>query len=124
MANHEESKSLLSNDAELKDEKKSTKLNSNAGESPAAIGHATYGWTVNGLPALGQGSVVGEPIDRAHWDSSLCACLGRNDHFCSSDLEVCMSIVLSLPLPLPPLFISPSLPLLNSMCYICIYTFI
>ncbi|KAK1403422.1 Cell number regulator 8 [Heracleum sosnowskyi] len=90
MANHEESKSLLSEDAQFNDEKNSTKLNPNAGESPAVIGHATYGWTVNGLPALGQGSVVGEPVDRAHWDSSLCACLGRNDHFCSSDLEVCI----------------------------------
>ncbi|XP_038697138.1 cell number regulator 8-like [Tripterygium wilfordii] len=47
------------------------------------------GWTANGLP-LGQGSVMGEPMGRAHWDSGLCACLGRNDHFCSSDLEVCL----------------------------------
>lgn len=47
------------------------------------------GWTADGLP-LGHASVVGEPMrDRAYWDSSLCACLGRNDEFCSSDLEVC-----------------------------------
>lgn len=26
---------------------------------------------------------------RAQWNSSLFACLGRNDEFCSSDLEVC-----------------------------------
>ncbi|XP_038721283.1 cell number regulator 8-like [Tripterygium wilfordii] len=48
-----------------------------------------YGWTANGMP-LGDGSVMGEPMGRAHWDSSLCACLGRNDDFCSSDLEVCL----------------------------------
>lgn len=48
------------------------------------------GWTADGLP-LGHASVVGEPMrDRAYWDSSLCACLGRNDEFCSSDLEVCL----------------------------------
>lgn len=47
-----------------------------------------YGWIANGLP-LGHGSVVGEPVGRNPWDSNLCACLGRNDEFCSSDLEVC-----------------------------------
>ncbi|PON69251.1 PLAC8 motif-containing protein [Parasponia andersonii] len=47
------------------------------------------GWTADGLP-LGHGSVVGEPIQRTQWDSSLFACLGRNDEFCSSDLEVCL----------------------------------
>lgn len=45
-------------------------------------------WTANGMP-LPHGSVMGEPMGRAQWDSSLCACLGRNDEFCSSDLEVC-----------------------------------
>ena len=29
-------------------------------------------------------------MGRTQWDSSLCACLGRNDEFCSSDLEVCL----------------------------------
>ncbi|KAF5750377.1 PLAC8 family protein isoform 2 [Tripterygium wilfordii] len=53
------------------------------------------GWTANGLP-LGQGSVMGEPMGRAHWDSGLCACLGRNDHFCSSDLEVCEFLLVLL----------------------------
>lgn len=38
----------------------------------------------------GIGTVVGEPVGRAQWNSSLFACLGRNDEFCSSDLEVCM----------------------------------
>ncbi|KAL8149871.1 hypothetical protein AgCh_006763 [Apium graveolens] len=85
MENHEESNPFLDKDI---DEKPVKKL---AGESPAAItGQTIYGWTVNGLPALGQVSVVREPVERAHWDSSLCACLGRNDDFCSSDLEVCI----------------------------------
>jgi Cys-rich protein (TIGR01571 family) len=48
------------------------------------------GWTVDGLP-LSHGSVIGEPVmGRTPWNSSLCACLGQNDDFCSSDLEVCM----------------------------------
>ncbi|XP_077214957.1 cell number regulator 8-like [Tasmannia lanceolata] len=47
------------------------------------------GWTADGLP-LGQGSVIGEPIARSQWNSSIFACLGRNDEFCSSDLEVCL----------------------------------
>ncbi|PKI68166.1 cell number regulator 8-like [Punica granatum] len=46
----------------------------------ASIG---YVWAADGLP-------VGEPVGRAQWDSSLFACLGRNDEFCSSDLEVCL----------------------------------
>ncbi|KAL1815961.1 hypothetical protein DCAR_0520314 [Daucus carota subsp. sativus] len=87
MENHEESDPFLSKGT---DEKTAKKLGSNAGESPAITGQTIYGWTVNGLPALGQVSVVGEPVERAHWDSSLCACLGRNDDFCSSDLEVCI----------------------------------
>ncbi len=56
---------------------------------------AACGWTADGLPAMGDGgvNVMGQPVTaatRAHWDSSLCACLGRNDEFCSSDLEVCL----------------------------------
>ncbi|KAJ0983915.1 hypothetical protein J5N97_002271 [Dioscorea zingiberensis] len=46
-------------------------------------------WTADGMP-VSHGSVVGEPAARAQWDSSLFACLGRNDEFCSSDLEVCL----------------------------------
>lgn len=47
-----------------------------------------YGWTADGLP-VSQGSVIGEPIRRNQWNSGLFTCLGRNDEFCSSDLEVC-----------------------------------
>jgi len=94
MANQEESSPLLTKEHEVIDEKKSTKLNPITTSPPAApaavVGGATYGWTADGLPALSQGSVVGEPLGRTHWDSSLFACLGRNDEFCSSDLEVCI----------------------------------
>ncbi|KAG7027275.1 Cell number regulator 8, partial [Cucurbita argyrosperma subsp. argyrosperma] len=47
-----------------------------------------YGWTADGLPV--DGSVVGEPVGRPQWETGLCACLGRHDEFCSSDLEVCL----------------------------------
>ncbi|KAI3983622.1 hypothetical protein MKX01_000634 [Papaver californicum] len=47
-------------------------------------------WTADGVPLGHGGSVIGEPISRNQWDSSLFACLGRNDEFCSSDLEVCL----------------------------------
>ncbi|XP_048321776.2 cell number regulator 8 [Ziziphus jujuba] len=57
--------------------------------APEHNGAAIYGWTADGLPLV-HGSVVGEPIQRTQWNSALCACLGRNDHFCSSDLEVCL----------------------------------
>lgn len=53
--------------------------------------HAAYGWTADGLPLTNGGAnVMGEPLPRAQWDSGLFACLGRNDEFCSSDLEVCL----------------------------------
>ncbi|KAL7168252.1 hypothetical protein ACSBR2_038648 [Camellia fascicularis] len=54
--------------------------------SPPAASGNLY-WTADGLP-LGNGSVMGEPLRRAQWDSSLFAFLGRNDEFCSSDLEL------------------------------------
>ncbi|KAL7197016.1 hypothetical protein ACSBR1_036932 [Camellia fascicularis] len=56
--------------------------------SPPAASSNPY-WTTEGLP-LGHGSVMGKPLRRAQWDPSLFACLGRNDEFCSSDLEVCL----------------------------------
>ena len=52
----------------------------------------TYAWTADGLP-LG---VVGHPMmGRAQWSSGLCSCLGHNDDFCSSDLEVCEFLLLN-----------------------------
>ncbi|KAK9193041.1 hypothetical protein WN944_003737 [Citrus x changshan-huyou] len=96
--NDSESSPLLTNHhvaAEAEDEKKSNVDGKTNGvkvppvgksEAPASAG---YDWTANGVP-LGHGSVMGEPMGRSLWDSSLFACLGRNDEFCSSDLEVCL----------------------------------
>ncbi|XP_042945335.1 cell number regulator 8-like isoform X1 [Carya illinoinensis] len=100
--NHEESSPFLSKQVgeEEKDAQKPSKPTDTKADTvtispgtkapapgPGNIGG--YGWTADGLP-LGHGSVMGEPMGRAHWDSSLFACLGRNDEFCSSDLEVCL----------------------------------
>ncbi|KAJ6755961.1 DUF614 FAMILY PROTEIN-RELATED [Salix purpurea] len=82
----EESSPLLKKNLEDND-----KVSSDAKTDTATPGSAgpEYGCTVNGLP-LTHGSVMGEPMGRTQWDSSLFACLGRNDDFCSSDLEVCL----------------------------------
>ncbi|GFZ11132.1 PLAC8 family protein [Actinidia rufa] len=96
MANSDESSPLLGN---ADDEKKATKpapapsfpspllAAEKQSPPPPPPQAAAYGWTADGLP-LGHGSVMGEPLRRSQWDSSLFACLGRNDEFCSSDLEV------------------------------------
>ena len=85
----EESSPLLKKNLEDND-----KVSSDAKIDTATPGSAgpEYGCTVNGLP-LTHGSVMGEPMGRTQWDSSLFACLGRNDDFCSSDLEVCKSLI-------------------------------
>ncbi|XP_043694660.1 cell number regulator 8-like [Telopea speciosissima] len=90
MANQEESSPLIANRGDgdgnaSGGEKESKSVHVESGQ----IGDFGVGWTADGLP-LGHGSVVGEPVARAYWDSSLFACLGRNDEFCSSDLEVCL----------------------------------
>lgn len=94
----EESNPLLSQQFEepQKDAEKPAKAapeTQSTEKSQAEMGHVNgggngCGWTADGLP-LGHGSVMGEPMGRAQWDSGLLACLGRNDDFCSSDLEVC-----------------------------------
>ncbi|KAA8516529.1 hypothetical protein F0562_016965 [Nyssa sinensis] len=99
MASSDESSALLPKQPEVDDGKKATKLATPtttpppvaAAKSslPQGLAGVPYGWTADGLP-LGNGSVVGEPFRRGQWDSSLFACLGRNDEFCSSDLEVCL----------------------------------
>ncbi|OAY78667.1 cell number regulator 8 [Ananas comosus] len=61
---------------------------SSAAPPPPAKGCAAE-WTADGVP-MGHVSVVGEPVARNRWDSGLFSCLGRNDEFCSSDLEVCL----------------------------------
>ncbi|XP_031252973.1 cell number regulator 8-like [Pistacia vera] len=76
---------------ETKNEKKSNVHTNPQAEKSESLApeFGVYGLTANGLP-LTHGSVMGEPMGRTQWDSSLCACLGRNDEFCSSDLEVCL----------------------------------
>ncbi|KAB1223909.1 Cell number regulator 8 [Morella rubra] len=98
--NQEESSPLLSEQVGEEDAPKVSKPTDAKADSvkvpsaekasaPAPGNVAGCGWTADGLP-LGHGSVLGEPMGRAQWDSSLFACLGRNDEFCSSDLEVCL----------------------------------
>ncbi|KAK7853840.1 cell number regulator 8 [Quercus suber] len=99
--NHDESSPLLpKQEQEQQDEKKTTKLAETKSDKvktdakapvPApAIGFVGgYAWTADGLPLRHGGSVVGEPMGRSQWNSGICACLGRNDEFLSSDLEVC-----------------------------------
>ncbi|PNS98626.1 hypothetical protein POPTR_016G087200v4 [Populus trichocarpa] len=79
----EESSPLLKKNLEDND-KKPAKVSADAKTATAE-----YGCTVNGLPLI-HGSVMGEPMGRTQWDSCLFCCLGRNDEFCSSDLEVCL----------------------------------
>ncbi|KAL0910897.1 hypothetical protein M5K25_018993 [Dendrobium thyrsiflorum] len=55
-------------------------------------------WAAEGVPlTLANGSVIGEPLQRDQWDSGLFSCLGRNDEFCSSDLEVWSLVGFSVP---------------------------
>ncbi|XVE61740.1 hypothetical protein DITRI_Ditri06bG0063900 [Diplodiscus trichospermus] len=91
----EESSPLLSKQVVDEDEKKKPngqkpkEATTKVAASPEVGVGAGFGWTADGLP-LGHVSVVGEPMGRSQWDSSLLACLGRNDEFCSSDIEVCL----------------------------------
>ncbi|KAF5186155.1 Cell number regulator [Thalictrum thalictroides] len=101
MANSEESSPLLSTQQQQGDEKPNQAQAPTAPSFPPSptkkstttvekCGGGGEGWTVDGLPLGHGGSVVGEPVGRNQWNSSLFACLGRNDDFCSSDLEVCL----------------------------------
>ncbi|XP_004246676.2 cell number regulator 8 [Solanum lycopersicum] len=98
MANTDESNPLLPNQqSEVKDEKKPNKPISSTTPVPpfpadpvkplSAV--VPMGWTVEGVP-MGHGVVVDPIMNRAQWDSGLCACFGRTDEFCSSDIEVCL----------------------------------
>ncbi|XP_039132423.1 cell number regulator 8 [Dioscorea cayenensis subsp. rotundata] len=89
MANHEEeARPLLSGTPAVADEKLPKPTPPVAASAPLVKANPAP-WTADGLP-VSHGSVIGEPAARAQWDSSLFACLGRNDEFCSSDLEVCL----------------------------------
>ncbi|XP_022767386.1 cell number regulator 8-like [Durio zibethinus] len=91
----EESSPLLSKQVLEEDEKKkltgkkTKEATVEVAASPGVSKGAGFGWTADGLPLV-HGSVVGEPMGRSQWDSSILACLGRNDGFCSSDIEVCL----------------------------------
>ncbi|KAI3822607.1 hypothetical protein L1987_10201 [Smallanthus sonchifolius] len=103
MANSEESSPLLANqgtnstdpqsDFTISHEKSTPKTlipnspTADTKQSPPGFHQAVYGWTADGLPLA---NVIGEPLPRAQWESGLFACLGHNDEFCSSDLEVCL----------------------------------
>ncbi|KAF6134680.1 hypothetical protein GIB67_002081 [Kingdonia uniflora] len=93
MANPEESSPLLTNQS-LPNENPNSQFEMPESPKKPAIDESfgknfvsNEGWTADGLP-LGHGSVVGEPVGRVQWNSSILACLGRNDEFCSSDVEV------------------------------------
>ncbi|GMI80987.1 hypothetical protein like AT2G37110 [Hibiscus trionum] len=84
------SKQVLDEDLKEKPNVKKSKETTAVLSSPPvdSTGHV-LGWTADGLPLVHR-SVVGEPLRRSQWNSSLFACLGRNDEFCSSDIEVCL----------------------------------
>lgn len=44
----------------------------------------------DGVPVVMGEPVSGPAVPRESWDSGILSCLGRNDDFCSSDLEVCL----------------------------------
>ena len=90
-ANHDESSPLLAKQEQQEEEKKTTKLvetnksdkvTPDAKAPPQAAGFVGgHAWTADGLPLMHGGRVVGEPMGRSQWNSSICACLGRNDEF-------------------------------------------
>ena len=91
--NHEESNALLQQDEKKSEKHTGSKTDADSPKAPACqpgIGNE-HGWITDGLP-LGHGSVVGEPMGRTPWSSSICDCLGTGDEFCISDLEVCKSV--------------------------------
>lgn len=89
----EESNPLLNNGLEENIKKPATNVADEKAVSKSQVpelGRPEFGWTADGLP-LSHGSVVGESMGRTQWRSGLLSCMGRNDEFCSSDLEVCKS---------------------------------
>ncbi|KAL0336881.1 UNVERIFIED_CONTAM: Cell number regulator 8 [Sesamum calycinum] len=98
MANYEESNPFLpkqEKEAETKHETKSSTSTStstakNGGPPPPPPPAVPVGWTANGLP-VGEPVMHREPMtQRSQWHSGVFSCLGRNDEFYSSDLEVCL----------------------------------
>ncbi|XP_043816421.1 uncharacterized protein LOC110622321 isoform X2 [Manihot esculenta] len=74
---HKESSPLLDKSIEEHNKKPTTISGTKVAASPMEkeksaaleLGRSEYVWTANGLP-LNHGSVVGEPMGRAQWDSS------------------------------------------------------
>eukprot|EP00249_Psilotum_nudum_P013310 c24273_g1_i1 orf=171-827(+) len=58
-------------------------------KEPDSKGSEKIEEVVEGVP-LHPGTVVGSSVSRTPWSTGLCACMGSNDEFCSSDLEVCV----------------------------------
>lgn len=95
---HDESSPLLGKKFHLEDGKGE---DANASPANGKIQPSDCSAPVMGTPSLDSGGIgcvwaadglpVGGPVGRAQWNSSIFACLGRNDEFCSSDLEVCKS---------------------------------
>lgn len=69
--------------SETKDEMKSSATSTGKGcvaPPPSAV---PIGWPADGMP-------VGDPVmQRSQWQTGIFSCIGRNDEFYSSDLEVC-----------------------------------
>ncbi|KAI3447609.1 hypothetical protein Pfo_004274 [Paulownia fortunei] len=86
MANYEESNPLIPKQEQEAETKHGMKFSATATaknvEAPASA--VPIGWTADGLP-------VGDPMmQRSQWETGIFSCLGRNDEFYSSDLEVCL----------------------------------
>ena len=88
MEKEEERSPLLEEDGVERIEKNEVTKDREAPPTIAAAPRSDGGWTPQGLP-LGHITVMGEPVGRGEWGSGLFSCFGRNDEFCSSDLEVC-----------------------------------
>lgn len=84
---NEERKSLIENEVRLYTGEKEPE-SKNVGDVDVEVAAA------EGVPVgpVGEGIVMGEPVaqERQPWSTGLLSCLGNNDEFCSSDLEVCV----------------------------------
>lgn len=57
-------------------------------QAPALAPEATKLYA-DGVPVVIGEPVAAHAIPRESWSSGILSCLGRNDEFCSSDVEVC-----------------------------------
>ncbi|CAA0829750.1 PLAC8 family protein [Striga hermonthica] len=68
-------------EAETKPEAKFSSVGKGEGAPPPGV---SIGWPANGMP------VADPAAQRSEWETGLFSCLGKNDEFYSSDLEVCL----------------------------------